>query len=204
MESLEIILKRRRIENIVRAVILLMMVILISVLVIVSVNNNEPEDTVSEVSSEPIKYILTSNKGEPESSSSESTVESPKYTEDELFCMAAVIYNEAGGDACSDDTRRMVGYVVLNRVRDSRFPDTVREVLEAKRQYGRFWITGVKFAERSSLPQEQHAVDRAYRIAREVLETDVIPIPSTVVFQSEFQLGDSTYKYQDGMYFCQA
>lgn len=130
--------------------------------------------------------------------------EAPKYTEDELFCMAATIYNEAGGDACSDDTRRLVGYVVLNRINDPRFPDTMREVLEAKNQYGRFCETGVKFADRCSLPQEQHAVERAYTIAREVLECDEIPIPPTVVFQSEFEQGTSIYRYQDGLYFCHA
>lgn len=130
--------------------------------------------------------------------------EEPKYTEDELFCMAATIYNEAGGDACSDDTRRLVGYVVLNRINDPRFPDTMREVLEAKNQYGRFCETGVKFADRCSLPQEQHAVERAYTIAREVLECDEIPIPPTVVFQSEFEQGTSIYRYQDGLYFCYA
>lgn len=134
----------------------------------------------------------------------EAPEEEPKYTEDELFCMAATIYNEAGGDACSDDTRRMVGYVVLNRVNDPRFPDTMREVLEAKNQYGRFCETGVKFADRCSLPQEQHAVERAYTIAREVLECDEIPIPPTVVFQAQFEQGTSIYKYQDGLYFCHA
>lgn len=127
-----------------------------------------------------------------------------KYTEDELFCMAATIYNEAGGDACSDETRKLVGYVVLNRVNDPRFPDTIREVLEAKNQYGRFCQTGVKFADRHTLPQEQHAVERAYRIAQEVLECEEIPIPSTVVFQAEFEQGTSIYTYQDGLYFCHA
>lgn len=129
-------------------------------------------------------------------------IPTPTYTEDELFCMAAAIYNEAGGDACSDDTRRLVGYVILNRVNDARFPNTIREVLEQRCQYGRFWITGVKFADRCSLPQETEAVDRAYRIAKEVLETENIPIPPTVVFQAEFKQGTSIYKHQDGLYFC--
>lgn len=128
----------------------------------------------------------------------------PTYTSDELYCMAAAIYNEAGGDSCSDDTRRMVGYVILNRVNDSRYPDTIRGVLEQRHQYGVFYITGVKFADRCKLPQEQHAVKRAYAIAKEVLETENIPIPSTVVFQAEFKQGISIYKYQDEMYFCHA
>lgn len=126
----------------------------------------------------------------------------PKYTEDELFCMAATIYNEAGGDYCSDDTRRLVAYVILNRVNDSRFPDTIRGVLEAKGQYGTFYYTGVKFADRCTQPGEKNAVNRAWRIAREVLESEQIPIPKTVVFQSQVKQGTSVYRYQDGMYFC--
>ena len=127
-----------------------------------------------------------------------------KYTQDELFYMAAAIYNEAGGDYCSDDTRRLVGYVILNRVNDARFPDTIKEVLEQKNQYGLFYYTGIKFADRHTLPQEQHAVERAYEIAKEVLETESIPIPSSVVFQAEFEQGTSIYRYQDGLYFCHA
>lgn len=125
----------------------------------------------------------------------------PTYTEDELFCMAAAIYNEAGGNSCSDETRLMVGYVILNRVNDPRFPDTLREVLEAKRQYGEFYWTGVKFADRSSRPEEQAAVERAYEIAKRVL-TEPSTILETVVFQADFSQGTGVYKYQDGIYFC--
>ena len=127
----------------------------------------------------------------------------PTYTEDELFCMAAAIYNEAGGDACSDETRMLVGYVILNRVKDPRFPDSIREVLEARNQYGEFYWTGVKFADRSSKPGEQNAVERAYEIAKRVL-SEPSTIPETVVFQAEFEQGTGVYKYQDGIYFCHA
>lgn len=127
------------------------------------------------------------------------------YTQDELFCMAAAIYNEAGGDACSDETRFLVGYVILNRVNDSRYPDTIREVLEQKDQYGRFYYTGIKFADRGESYWESYAQDRAYQVAEEVLKTrNNIPIPPTVVFQSEHKQGVSVYKYQDGLYFCYA
>lgn len=125
------------------------------------------------------------------------------YTEDELFCMAAAIYNEAGSENCSDDTRRMVGYVILNRVNDIRYPNTIRGVLEEKGQYGRFYYTGIEFLDRGDSYWESHYQDRAYRIAAEVLESrDNIPIPSNVLFQAEFKQGVSVYKYQDGLYFC--
>ena len=198
MDSLEAILRSRKRKELIWVVTLCA----ISLALVVSVAAITAPDAEDESTTEESSVQL-------EEVSSEEVIEpvaleapAPKYTEDDLFCMAAVIYNEAGGDACSDDTRRMVGYVVLNRVNDARFPDTIREVLEAKGQYGRFSVTGVKFANRSSLPQEQHAVERAYQIAKEVLECDEIPIPSTVVFQSERELGTSLYSYQDKTYFC--
>lgn len=161
-----------------------------------------PQTTTIEYVEEPttteISAFVTETTTEP------TTEPEPAYTEDDLFCMAAAIYNEAGGDDCSDETRRMVGYVILNRVKDSRFPDSIRAVLEQHSQYSPFYLTGVKFADRSTLPQEQHAVERAYRIAEKVLEAENIPIPSTVVFQAQFKQGTSIYKYQDDMYFCHA
>lgn len=126
------------------------------------------------------------------------------YTKDELFCMAAVIYNEAGADACSDEHRALVGYVVLNRVNDSRYPNSIRGVLEQRGQYLGMG-NGVEFAKRYTNPGEKHAVERAYRIAREVLENrNNIPIPENVVFQAEFKQGAGVYKHIGNTYFCYA
>lgn len=132
------------------------------------------------------------------------TVPEPRFTHDDLLCMAIAIYNEAGGDECSDDTRRMVGYVILNRVNDPRFENSIRDVLEEKGQYGKFDETGVVFDSRCTEPGESQAVARAYRIAEEVLRCEEIPIPETVVFESGERQGVSLYKYQDGLYFCHA
>lgn len=159
-------------------------------------NSKEAETTTTEIVTEVITTEVITTVPET------TTEPEPGYTEDELFCMAATIYNEAGADYCSDDTRRLVGYVVLNRVNDSRFPNTIRGVLEQKGQYGNFYWTGIKFADRHTNPNEQAAVDRAYRIAKEVLETEDIPIPDTVVFQAGFTQGTSVYRYQDELYFC--
>lgn len=69
--------------------------------------------------------------------------------------LACGIYQEAGGDECSDDTRRKVGDVMLNRVEDSRFPDTLEAVLTAPGQYGRFSKTGIVWPERAKNPGEK-------------------------------------------------
>lgn len=126
------------------------------------------------------------------------------YTEDELFCLAAVIYNEAGADMCTDEQRRLVGYVVLNRANDPRFPDSIREVLEQPGQYAGMG-SGVKFSKRSAYPEEAHAVERAYMIAQELLENrNDIPVPENVVFQAEFEQGIGVYKQIGNTYFCYA
>ena len=132
------------------------------------------------------------------------TAEEVLYTEDELFCMAAVIYNEAGSDSCSDALRRYVGYVVLNRVKDSRFPDNIRGVLEQSGQYCGMEY-GVRFASRYTNPGEGHAVSRAYRIAQELLENrNSVPIPSNVLFQAEFVQGLGVFARIGNTYFCYA
>lgn len=123
------------------------------------------------------------------------------YTDEELEILALIVYQEAGGDKVSDDTRRLVAQVFLNRVNDSRFPDNFYEVATAERQYGRLYWTGIVWPDRASSQVEAHAVERAYKIAQEVLESDEPVCPEGVIFQAEFVQGD-IYAEQDGMYFC--
>lgn len=125
----------------------------------------------------------------------------PSYTEEELEILAVIIYQEAGGDKCSDDTRLKVGNVFLNRVASPLFPNTFKEVATAKSQYGTLYWTGIKWPDRASSPQEQNAVERAYRIAQELLEGKRV-LPNNVFWQAEFMQGDGLYRYQDGIYFC--
>ena len=88
---------------------------------------------------------------------------------DDAEMLAIVIYQEAGGDACCDECRRRVADIVLNRVADEDFPNTIYEVLTQYGQYGRLYWTGVVWADRASNPGEAEAVERARRIAAEVL-----------------------------------
>ena len=123
------------------------------------------------------------------------------YTDEELEILALIVYQEAGGDNVSDSTRRLVAQVFLNRVNDSRFPDSFYEVATANRQYGRLYLTGIVWPDRASSPAEGPAGGRAYKIAQEVLESDEPICPEGVIFQAEFVQGD-IYAAQDGMYFC--
>ena len=88
---------------------------------------------------------------------------------EDLEYLAIVIFCEVGADAQCDETRYMVGDVVLNRVADSRYPDTIKGVLEQKLQYGRFYWTGIIWPERASYKGNQNAVQRARDIAYDLL-----------------------------------
>lgn len=127
----------------------------------------------------------------------------PTYTEDELEILALIIYQEAGADYCQDSTRQMVGEVFLNRVASSRYPNTFYDVATQRSQYGRLHWTGIAWPERAALPQEQHAVKRAYDTARALLTESVDRLlPSDAIYQAEFEQGSEILAYQDGLYFC--
>ena len=108
----------------------------------------------------------------------------------DLEMLACVIYQEAGADYCCDDCRRRVADVVLNRVEDDRFPDNIQDVLTQKRQYGRYYWTGVVWPERAKNDCEKHAVERAYRIAEEVLKGEHSELYGEgYIWQAEFKQG---------------
>lgn len=126
----------------------------------------------------------------------------PSYSEEDVELLAIAIYREAGGDACCDECRYRVGDVILNRVADSRFPDTIEEVLTQPHQYGNLSVTGVVWPERAQYDVEQNAVARAYETARNLLSderhSDLYGLD--YVFQSENVQGESGF-WCDGTYF---
>ena len=117
---------------------------------------NPPATEPQEDPSEPVEA--------PESDETNSVV----YSED-VEMLACVIYQEAGSDYICDNCRRYVGDIVLNRVNDPGFPNSIYGVLTAEGQYGRFHWTGIVWPERASYASEAHAVERAYRVAQELL-----------------------------------
>lgn len=117
-------------------------------------------------------------------------VNQPTYTEDDLYCLAAAIYQEAGGDDCTDDCRRMVADVILNRVESDQFPDTIRDVLEQEYQYGLFWKTGVTMPNRGDGEIETKAIARAWYIAADVLNGNHSELyENGYIWQAEFEQG---------------
>ena len=124
--------------------------------------------------------------------------------EHDVELLACVIYQEAGGDTCCDMCRRRVADVVLNRVKDPRFKGTtIEEILidgDPAPQWGLYSVTGVVWPDKASLPEEQHAVERAYRIAREVLEGQHSDLTSKYIWCAEFSQGTDVIEC-DGIYF---
>lgn len=121
------------------------------------------------------------------------------YNEWDVEILALIIYQEAGGDNCSDETRIMVGNVFMNRVNSDRFPNTFEEVATQPNQYG--LESGIRWPARWGEETERHAVTRAYSCAKRVLRGEKL-LPENVVWQAQFAQGTGTYIHQDGLYFC--
>lgn len=113
----------------------------------------------------------------------------PKMEED-LILLAAIITKEAG--ICDKEEQLRVGNVVLNRVEDNSFPNSIEEVIFQKGQYEPAYL----------LREELEYTEMAYEVAYELLYEDVRVLPSEVVFQSLEKLGKVYYKSKWGHYFC--
>ncbi len=169
-------------------------------LCLVACNNSReytPEPTTPAIGEENTEYIT-----EPTQKETAVTEDTEPYSLKEIEHLAIAIYKIAGADYISDETRLMVGTVVMNRVADPRFPDTIYEVLmDNKEPFGRFYLTGVKWPERADTAEEWHAVDRALDCAIQVL-SGYRSFDASVVWMANFEQGSYVVAYQDGLYFC--
>lgn len=159
-----------------------------------TIDVEEPIEQVEVIDEEPRKVDISSRE-------LHAVAPRPVVNQEDLEMLAIVIYQEAGGNECCDDCRRRVADVVLNRVNDPRFPNDIRSVLTAPRQYGLLYKTGVVWADRASNPGEKAAVDRAYRIAEEVLLGQHSELYGNgYIWQAEFKQGTEQL-YHCGIYF---
>ena len=123
----------------------------------------------------------------------ETEAEKP-YTDEDLYILSHIISAEAGN--CSEDMMLSVGSVVLNRVQDDRFPNTIEEVVFQQGQYSPTW-NGAYYAE---------PTEAACEVAKTLLEEGPTIDPS-VVWQAEFPQGEDVYDkipipWGGYMYFC--
>ena len=106
------------------------------------------------------------------------------FTEEDRRLLADCIYWEARGQ--SFECQCYVGQVILNRVYDRRYPNTIRGVIGQPGQYA----NGIR-----SSP------DPCYDAADAVL-TGQVAMPRNVIYQAQFQQGSGVWKYLEGEYFC--
>lgn len=111
------------------------------------------------------------------------------WTEYELDMLAAIIYYEAGSDTCSDRHQQLVGQVVLNRMADKRFPNTMYNVLTQVNpvQYSTSESILADMGNRDIIPQ------RCYDNALIVLNGEV-ECPPDVIYQANFKQGTGIYE----------
>ena len=83
------------------------------------------------------------------------------YTEEDLDLLARLIYSESGSETYN--IKLMVGSVVVNRLDDPDFPDTLREVIYQKNQFSvtKIKINGVIMIDR---PADEDSKKAAYEI----------------------------------------
>jgi len=104
------------------------------------------------------------------------------YSPSNLDLLARLIQAEAGGDDCTDEHQLLVGNVVLNRIADARYPDTLYGVIY-DRQYS------IQYACAYNGALDKPASDRAIRHAERLLQGERF-CPVGVVKQSERVQGE--------------
>lgn len=113
---------------------------------------------------------------------------SENYDEN-LYVLSHVINGEACG--CSWEMKIGVGSVVINRVHDDRFPDTITEVVFQEQQYACTWDGNY----------DREPEDECIEAAEYLLENGS-QYPDEVVWQANFIQGDGLYEQIGNMYFC--
>lgn len=116
----------------------------------------------------------------------------PSYTEEDFWYLSHVIQAESG--YCSMEMMEGVGSVVLNRVADERFPDSIRGVIEQPGQYSTLaWL------------ESQAPTDEVLKVTTDLLDNGS-KFPENVVFQANFPQGSGIYQTlstsYSTMYFC--
>lgn len=116
-----------------------------------------------------------------------------RYTDEDIRILATTVYYEAGGT--TEQLREYVAQVVLNRVADKRFPDTIYGVVAAPGQYAGNYVT----ADASQTIQEKDARNGTNNWATCVTSAKrammgQVDMPSNVIFQANFKQGTGVWK----------
>lgn len=106
----------------------------------------------------------------------------PSYSEEDLTLLAKLIYAEAGSNWLTDEHQQLVGNVVLNRVKSSKFPNTLEGVIYQSGQYS----TAKKL---KNITPDARTINNA-----KILLEGTRVCPDDILYQANFPQGTYTYK----------
>lgn len=110
---------------------------------------------------------------------------------EDIDLLARIIQLECGADWCSDELQYLTGAVIINRVDDPRFPNTIRDVIYSPGQYS---TVGLLYSIEPS--------ERSIKVAEKIILWGVEDTPPDLVYQANFKQGSEVYRYLEGVYLC--
>ena len=132
-----------------------------------------------------------------------------QYSDEDIRILTATVFHEAGHT--TEQLRQYVAQVVLNRVEDSRFPDTVKGVITQPGQYSTKYAT-VEAANAIQATDSKNGT-YYYGICEDSVKAAMmgqVEMPSNVLYQANFSQGKGVWKsvyfnsgwYASTSYFC--
>ncbi|HIY31813.1 cell wall hydrolase [Evtepia sp.] len=116
-----------------------------------------------------------------------------KYTDEDIRILTTAVFYEAGHT--TDQLREYVAQVVLNRVADSRFPDTVKGVITQPGQYATKYAT--QAATNSVIAADKQNGTSYYSLCQAAVKKAMmgqVDMPSNVIYQANFAQGKGVWK----------
>ena len=132
-----------------------------------------------------------------------------QYSDEDIRILTTTVFHEAGHT--TEQLRQYVAQVVLNRVEDSRFPDTVKGVITQPGQYSTKYAT-VEAANAIQATDSKNGT-YYYGICEDSVKAAMmgqVEMPSNVLYQANFSQGMGVWKsvyfnsgwYASTSYFC--
>lgn len=132
-----------------------------------------------------------------------------QYSDEDIRILTTTVFHEAGHT--TEQLRQYVAQMVLNRVEDSRFPDTVKGVITQPGQYSTKYAT-VEAANAIQATDSKNGT-YYYGICEDSVKAAMmgqVEMPSNVLYQANFSQGKGVWKsvyfnsgwYASTSYFC--
>lgn len=161
---------------------------------VVDIQETEPETVAAKesildaVEVEPLE-IMVPVEYEYETEPEAETEAAVEVDEHDLYILAHLLCGECQGS--SWECQIAVGSVVLNRVADSGYPNSIEGVVFQRGQYACTWDGNY----------DRTPTDRNWEVARYLLENGS-QIPSNVIYQAQFKQGHGVWNKIGGEIFC--